>query len=172
MRDKSLPKMSKWGIGPIFILLSLIYSIIMISLTRYFYPTFQINIIPYPILVIIALILFIIGIPFFISSIITFKKAYNSNTLIKSGVYQYCRHPMYASWAVFIVPGITLIANSWLGLTVPVFMYIILYILVKKEEAYLEKVFGNEYYVYKQNTPCILPYGILFKKNHIINKST
>ena len=164
--------MSRWGIGPIFVFLSFVYSIIMISLTRYFYPVFQMDFIPRPILIVIAFILLMIGIPFFIFSVITLNKAYNSNILVKSGAYQYCRHPIYASWVVFIVPGMVLLANSWLGLTVPVFMYIVLRILVKKEEVYLENVFGHDYHVYKQNTPCILPYGILLKKNRITNRST
>ena len=129
--------MSRWGIGPIFVFLSFVYSIIMISLTRYFYPVFQMDFIPRPILIVIAFILLMIGIPFFIFSVITLNKAYNSNILVKSGAYQYCRHPIYASWVVFIVPGMVLLANSWLGLTVPVFMYIVLRILVKKEEVYL-----------------------------------
>ena len=42
-------------------------------------------------------------------------------------------------------------------------MYIILRILVKKEEIYLENRFGIEYLNYKDTVPCIFPYGIFLK---------
>jgi len=40
-------------------------------------------------------------------------------------------------------------------------MYFLLCNLVKKEEAYLERVFGSEYIDYKKEIPCILPFGYL-----------
>lgn len=60
-----------------------------------------------------------------------------------------------------MVPGIVLVVNSWIGLTTPIFMYLILRKLVKKEEIYLESVFGSEYFDYKKKVPCILPYGLM-----------
>jgi protein-S-isoprenylcysteine O-methyltransferase Ste14 len=38
-------------------------------------------------------------------------------------------------------------------------MILILRLLVKKEEAYLEEVFGSSYTAYKKRVPCILPVG-------------
>ena len=64
---------------------------------------------------------------------------------------------------IFIVPGTILLINSWIGLTVPLFMYFLLRVLVKKEELYLEKRFGAGYLKYKDKVPCILPYGLLLK---------
>ena len=163
-KDKVNQRMSIWGIGPSFVILSIGYSIIMFLLTYYFYPIFQINIKIHHILIILGIILIIFGIPFFIISAITINRAYNNNRLVTTGIYQCCRHPLYASWVVFIVPGIVLLSGSWIGLTVPIFMYIILHILVQKEETYLEKLFGNEYLLYKKKVPCILPYGYFIKK--------
>ena len=40
-------------------------------------------------------------------------------------------------------------------------MYFLLCKLVLKEEVYLEQVFGSEYINYKNETPCILPFGYL-----------
>jgi len=68
-------------------------------------------------------------------------------------------HPLYSAWVVFIVPGIIFLENSWIGMTTPVFMYLLLYRLVIKEENYLEQIFGSEYLAYKKKTPCILPLG-------------
>ncbi len=153
--------MSRWGVGPIFAFISIGYTILVLFITRYFYPIFQIRIIPYYILAVIGIILIIIGIPFFIIAIMQVTRAYNANKLVTDGVFRCCRHPLYASWVVFIVPGIVLLANSWIGLTVPLFMYLILNVLVKKEEVYLEEVFGSEYSDYKQRIPSILPFGCL-----------
>lgn len=87
-----------------------------------------------------------------------------AHKLATDGVFRCCRHPVYASFVVFLVPGIFLILNSWLGLTTPIFMYTILCILVRKEEKYLENVFGVEYVEYKKRVPIILPYGCLKPK--------
>jgi protein-S-isoprenylcysteine O-methyltransferase Ste14 len=60
---------------------------------------------------------------------------------------------------IFIVPGIALLVDSWIGLTTPIFMVVMLRILVRKEEAYLEGVFGSQYIEYKKKVPCIMPWG-------------
>jgi protein-S-isoprenylcysteine O-methyltransferase Ste14 len=41
------------------------------------------------------------------------------------------------------------------------FMYVILLKLVKREDVYLESMFGSDYLEYKRNAPCILPYGMM-----------
>ncbi len=154
-------KMSRWGIGPIFTVLSIAYGIVTIVITRYFHPVFQIDFLPHWFLTILGISLMVIGIPFFIVSVKTVMRAYSADEIVTDGIYRCCRHPLYASWVVFIVPGIVLLVNSWIGLTTPIFMYFILRKLVKKEEIYLESVFGSEYLHYKQMIPCILPFGYL-----------
>lgn len=156
-------KMSRWGIGPIFAFLSISYGIIVLAISRYFYPVFQIPIIPTWLLSTLGFTLILIGVPFFIVSVKTVMKAYNSDKLVTQGIYRCCRHPLYSAWVVFIVPGIVLLANSWIGLTAPLFMYFLLCKLVIKEEVYLEHVFGSEYIEYKNEVPCILPIGYIRK---------
>ena len=154
-------KMSRWGIGPIFTFLSIGYGMIMLVISHYTYPVFQIDFVPYWLMSTLGIALIVIGVPFFIISVITVSRAYNADELVTDGVFRCCRHPLYASWVVFIVPGIVLLVNSWIALTTPIFMFVILRILVTKEETYLEDVFGSEYLDYKRKVPCILPYGLL-----------
>ena len=154
-------KMSRWGIGPIFASLSIGYGMIMMVTSRYFHPFFQVGFLPYWLMTVVGISLIVIGVPFLITSVKTVMRAYNSDELVTTGVFRWCRHPLYASWVVFIVPGIVFLANSWIGLTTPIFMYLILRKLVKKEEIYLESVFGSEYLDYKRKVPCILPYGLM-----------
>ncbi len=153
--------MSRWGTGPIFAALSISYGIGTILLSQYFHPFFQIGSGPHRFLTALGIALIMIGIPFFIISVKTVTRAYNANMLVTDGIYKCCRHPLYASWVVFIVPGIVLLLNSGIGLTTPIFMYFILRILVKKEEIYLESLFGSEYRQYKKKVPCIIPFGWL-----------
>ena len=154
-------KMSRWGVGPIFASLSIGYGLLTLGISRYFYPLFKIPFFPQWLLSALGVILILIGIPFFVISVKTVMKAYNSDSLVTRGIYGCCRHPLYSAWVVFIVPGIVLLVNSWIGLTAPLFMYFLLCKLVIKEEAYLEQVFGAEYINYKNTTPCILPFGYL-----------
>ena len=153
-------KMSRWGVGPLFVLLSVGYSAVIVVISKYYDSIFLIGFMPDQVRTVLGTALIAVGIPFFIASVVMVNKAYNSDCLVTGGVFKCCRHPLYASWAVLMVPGIVLLVNSWLGLTAPVFMYVLLRILVRKEEEYLAEVFGSEYLAYKTRTPCILPYGI------------
>ena len=71
----------------------------------------------------------------------------------------------------FHCAGIVLLANSWIGLTAPLFMYFLLRKLVTKEEIYLEQVFGSEYLKYKKEVPCILPVGCLKRTRNKANST-
>ena len=152
-------QMSRWGIGPLFAALSIGYGIVTLAISRYYYPSFQIDFLPNWFLYSIGIALIFFGVPFWIISVITVMRAYNANELVTKGVFKCCRHPVYASWVVFIVPGITLLMKNWLGMSAPIFMYFILRLLVKKEEIYLENVFGSQYREYKNKIPSILPIG-------------
>ena len=157
-------KMSILGIGHIFSLLTIFYGAIVSFITTYYYPFFQVQIIPYYIMSSLGIVLIVIGLPFLIISVIAIMQAYNRDKLVIHGIYRCCRNPLYAAWTVFIVPGITLLTNSWIILSIPIFMYIILRFLVKKEEEYLYETFGTEYLDYKKKVPFIIPYGLM-KKN-------
>ena len=151
--------MSRWGVGPIFASLSIGYGIVTFAISRYCHPVFKIGFLPSWFLYTFGTILIMIGVPLFLISATTVMRAYNADALVTDGIFRRCRHPLYAAWVVFIVPGIVILLKSWIMLTTPIFMYLILRFLVKKEEVYLEKVFGSEYREYKQKVPCILPIG-------------
>ena len=116
---------------------------------------------PYLVLASIGIILILMGIPFYILSLVTVLRAFKEGRLVTQGVYGMCRHPVYAAWVIFFVPGIVLLMNSWIGFSAPVVMYVILRILVKEEDGYLERIFGAEYLAYKEKIPAVLPIGWL-----------
>jgi len=158
-----MKKMSRWGVGPIFAVLSIMYLFAPSMISKYYYPFFRMEFIQDKILLAAGIVLIVIGVPFYLVSSIGVMKAYNADRLITGSVFKCCRHPLYASWVVFIAPGIVLLLNSWLDLTIPIFMYIVLRVLVQKEEIYLENRFGAEYLKYKKDVPCILPYGLFLR---------
>ena len=149
--------MTVWGIGPRFTVLSVGYGAVCLAVSFLFPDIFLIDFIPAWVLVLSGVLLIAAGIPFFLASFLAVRRAYSAGKLVTRGVYRLCRHPLYASWVVFLVPGMVLIARSWLGLSVPVFMYVLLRILVREEEAYLENRFGEEYRAYRARVPAVLP---------------
>ena len=159
-------RMPLHGVGPVFAALSFCYGIVMLIIGRYFHPVFQVELVQHWLLTIIGILFLVIGVPFFLISVMTVVRAYNANELVTGGIFRCCRHPLYASWVVFIVPGIALLLKSWTLLTTPLFMAVILHLLVKKEEAYLERAFGSSYTAYKKRVPCILPVGQWTSDSH------
>lgn len=157
-------KMSRWGIGPVYASLSIAYGALTLFLTWYFYPLFTITSVPEIGLITAGLVFLAAGLAFFLFSVIAVTRAYNADHLVTSGVYRFCRHPLYAAWAVLIVPGIALLAKSWICLTVPLLMCVILRLLVVKEERYLLQIFGDQYREYMRRVPSIIPFGPLFRR--------
>lgn len=149
--------MTVWGVGPRFTVLSVGYGAVCLAASFLFPDVFRIDFIPAWVLMLLGALLIAAGLPFFIVSVVAVHRAYGAGRLLTGGVYGLCRHPLYAAWVVFLVPGMVLIARTWLGLSVPIFMYVLLRILVREEEAYLESRFGEEYRTYRARVPAVLP---------------
>ena len=77
-------------------------------------------------------------------------------TLI-TGVYSIVRNPMYSVYIVFIVPAIILFFRTWIALSIPIVMVVILTRLIRAEEVYLEGQFGDEYLKYKSAVNSLIP---------------
>ena len=150
-------KMSIWGIGIKYAIISITYLIIVILINHYTKPLFFINQLTQPTAIFAGIIFLLIGLPYYILSGKTIHKIYKEGKLCITGVYATCRHPIYSSWIFFNVPGIVIFFRSWLLLTVPIFMYLLLLILARKEEEYLRDTYGNEYLEYKKNTIFAFP---------------
>ncbi|HKK42678.1 MAG TPA: hypothetical protein VJ963_09735 [Bacteroidales bacterium] len=82
--------------------------------------------------------------------------------LITSGTYYLCCNPLYSSVIMFIVPGVSLMMNSWLILAVSPVGYVFLKIYIKDEYEEMEGFFGDEFRKYRSETPGFFPFP--FKK--------
>ncbi len=97
---------------------------------------------------------------FFIGAIIVHRRAPYSvdkiDHLVTSGVYDKVRHPIYSAdialcWSIFFFyPDVRfLIGAHWL-------MFVLLYWMEREERSLIEK-FGNEYLIYKDRVPKLIP---------------
>ena len=152
------------GVGLKFALISIIYTFIIINIHvtwthHLFIP------IPRIFTLVIGILLLIIGIPIYLTSGLTIHKYFNDGKLATQGIYGYFRHPIYASWIVFIMPGTVLLFDSLIGLSIPFFMYVVFKILIVKEDKYLEERFGQDYIEYKKKVGEIFPkLSMLFRR--------
>lgn len=105
----------------------------------------------------IAGILFLIfAVSILLTSITKFIRSKNTIILIKpaaslqtSGIYSITRNPMYLG-LVFLYLGLTFLIGSWWHIILlPVLIFIIQGYIIRKEEEYLKRAFGQEYLTYK-----------------------
>ncbi len=72
-----------------------------------------------------------------------------SSNLIQSGLYRFSRNPIYVS-GLMLQLGIGLLMNNlWIVLLVPVSKLVFDKYVIAREEAYLERTFGEVYVDYK-----------------------
>ena len=85
------------------------------------------------------------------------KRKINANNLVTGGIYSTCRNPMYLG-NLLILFGFGIYANSSFFTLVifPVFVFIY-YSIIKAEEQFLTKRFGQKYIDYKQKVNALLP---------------
>lgn len=77
----------------------------------------------------------------------------SGRTLFTGGAYRFSRHPYYAG-AVLAGVGVYLQLNYWLALLmIPVIAFIIH--VIRKEDMFLEKKFGEQYLEYKKRVGII-----------------
>lgn len=160
--------MTLGGIGPKLMMLCLPY--ILLSLTVMFqYPEFgQINFINHNIYKIIGIIWGILGVIFWIYSIIIFLSDFKKGELITRGTFALCRNPVYASMMVFIIPALGLIFNSGLIFSIAVVFYLSFKISIHGEVNILRKSFGEDYEIYVKSVNEVFPFPkYLFQKRRI-----
>lgn len=104
-----------------------------------------------------GILFFIAALVFLAASLRTFFKTRNTVVLIKSatslqtnGIYGVSRNPMYVG-LLFIYLGLTCFIGSWWHLIlVPLLVFILQTYIIKKEEQYLIRAFGDQFLGYKK----------------------
>jgi len=72
-----------------------------------------------------------------------------TTTIVDTGPYRFTRNPIYLAMLLGLI-GLAIALNSlWLLLTLVPFVLVIRYGVVAREEAYLERKFGEDYRRYR-----------------------
>ena len=80
------------------------------------------------------------------NTVVTIKPA---NSLQTTGIYSVTRNPMYISLLLFYTGLAFMIGNWWNFILLPLLFIVVQEYIIKREEQYLERRFGQEYLDYK-----------------------
>jgi protein-S-isoprenylcysteine O-methyltransferase Ste14 len=76
-----------------------------------------------------------------------------SVVLVASGVFEWLRNPMYVGGTLFLVGLAVLLASDWMLVMIIVFVRVLHFGVVRREERYLESKFGEAYRHYCNRVP-------------------
>jgi protein-S-isoprenylcysteine O-methyltransferase Ste14 len=153
-------KLNSLGIGPKIAGITLPWLAAVIYLAYKSESSFSIFENENKIIFFIGLALVIIGSIIYFLTIPLLLKGLKETKLVTTGTYYLCRNPLYAAILLLIVPGISLLMNSWLILTTSIVAYIVFKIFIKSEVAEMETFFGDEYRKYRAETPEFFPFPV------------
>ena len=80
------------------------------------------------------------------NTLVTIKPA---NSLQTTGIYSISRNPMYVSLLLLYVGLSFIIGNWWHLILLPLLFLIVQEYIIKREEKYLDRRFGEQYFDYK-----------------------
>jgi len=108
------------------------------------------------VLVWVGYLLILVGLGLAISAASGFMRAHTTldphgsvTEIVTSGPYRFSRNPIYLGFVCLLI-GLSLAFRTYWGVILsPVLMALLYQLVIKHEEAYLEKKFGNMYTGYK-----------------------
>jgi protein-S-isoprenylcysteine O-methyltransferase Ste14 len=105
--------------------------------------------------IVIGVILIVVGLGLAISALGTFKLAKThaepwkpSTALVTEGIFKWLRNPMYVGGTLILAGLAILLASDWMLAMTIVFVPVIHFGVVKREERYLAAKFGEQYRQY------------------------
>ena len=144
-----------FGIGPLSLVINLLLFAVMCLFDR---KLGHVAILERPApLVVAGILLICLWICWHSWCVVTIRRWWIDSQLCTTGPYRYVRHPMYAGGLVLAFLGVSLMFNSWIILISPLLQYVVLSLLVRKEETMMMAVFGEEYIQYADRTGRLLP---------------
>jgi protein-S-isoprenylcysteine O-methyltransferase Ste14 len=155
-----MEKLNFLGVGPKIGRVALPLLAIVITLTILFPKVFTFGENAAFYLLIAGILLLITGVVFYFLTVRALLKGLKRTMLMTTGTYGLCQNPLYASLMLMIVPGLSLVLNSWIILVVPVIAFIVFKKTIHSEYEELGKFFGEEYRKYRDETPEFFPFPL------------
>jgi len=140
-------RMTSWGEGPKFAIISLVMGLLLIFANYYFFPKLVLTFNEFRFWFGIGVVAF--GLYLMFLATFQVHQAFNHGRLITGGIYAHTKNPVYAAWILFIVPGLFLATGVLFLMIMPFIMYVLIKRLIIEEERYLEQKFGKVYLDYK-----------------------
>lgn len=97
----------------------------------------------------VGYIIILPGITLWLTGVVQLLIWFPRGKLITTGAYGVSRNPIYSSFILFILPGISLLTLTWVYLVAAASLLVSVLVFIRKEERQLESVFGGEYTNYK-----------------------
>lgn len=151
--------MSYFGVGPIYVTLILTITITAVyigKMEQFYIGVISIMKVP---LYIVGVILIALGVILWIQAVLISKidKNIAQNKLVTTGAYAWVRNPIYSAFSI-IFTGVLCLQNNLFLSIFPFVYWMLMSILVRKEEVVLEKTFGQEYLIYKSKVNRCIPW--------------
>ena len=147
---KSTTRMKIEGAGPK-IMAPLFVTFAITAWISYAYrPTFNYPLVPAEWTLALGALFLLVGVPFWLLSTGMFLVAYFRGRLETRGPYAVMLNPIYGSWIVFVLPGISLVLNWWPILLTSVVMYAAQRLFIHEEDDALRQKFGGQYAEYRK----------------------
>jgi len=153
--------MTRWGVGPWFLAWSLVASIPLLCFRVWGPAWTRLDLVPGVWRTVVGALLVSAGLLLWVPALVQLHTGFTDGRLVTGGAYGICRHPIYAAWAVLIVPGVGVLANTWLSIVLGAAMAAMLRALVRDEEQWLARRFGPSHSAYCALVPAVLPIGWL-----------
>ena len=147
--------MSLWGIGPLFVVLSIIFFVFFIYLSLQFDLFFTLAG-ARTVMIAVGGLLAVTGVCLWAPAARSIDDCIRAGVLAQRGVYGIVRNPVYSGF-LFFFTGICVALYSPLILSTPVLVYFLLKIMLRKEDKILMEVFGGQYAEYKERVNQIIP---------------
>ena len=101
--------------------------------------------------------LVVIAVVLFVWSVLTFKKAGTpvpgdkpTTTIVGAGPYRFSRNPIYLAFSLLVLGAAVWMNSVWLLATLVVAVALMHFVVIRREEEYLERKFGAQYLDYNR----------------------
>jgi len=113
--------------------------------------------VPYPILLGAGIGLMVVGLAINFVSAAFMLRAFKENRLETRGPFALSRNPMYASFIMLTIPGLSLALDNWAVLPAPVILYFAVRLSIGIEERWLAGRFGDAWTAYARHVGRVFP---------------
>jgi protein-S-isoprenylcysteine O-methyltransferase Ste14 len=98
------------------------------------------------------------GLMFYVATILVFLYDFKKGFLVTHGTFGLCRNPIYASFIVFFIPGLAMVFQSGMILSIALVLYLNFKISIHGENRVLQREFGEAYDIYRKSVNEIIPF--------------